>query len=353
MKSKRNTSWNISVFALLFAVLAFVSIGCASADMIYVPEGGNQTIQQAVDNATAGDTIYVHNREYVEHVIISKDNISIIGENAENTIINSGGSGIAVLLNGTKNVTVSNFTLSNDASSWFADVVYNYSKFAPAAYDSLLPANYSIVAQAIDAKASPRQVWLQLSNDSGKLDEIFVSAGEVFKLVYGSNNTTILNATIESIFVGHDSGYIILSHTYLYDDGITVLSDARLVLAVGGVTPVLYTKGGVDWKLEEGYTLTVGDVDSEVAPRQVWLRLSKNNVVLDEQIFSWGDLYSYYNNGSLVLNATSEGIFSSGDLWAAGFSQIKQYNETTQILVLNESFYLFKNADVSGKNNWS
>ncbi|RLG26637.1 hypothetical protein DRN76_01185, partial [Methanosarcinales archaeon] len=59
MKNKRNGFWKISVFAILFAVLAFISIGCASADTIYVPEGGNQTIQQAVDNATAGDTITV------------------------------------------------------------------------------------------------------------------------------------------------------------------------------------------------------------------------------------------------------------------------------------------------------
>ncbi|NMG83410.1 MAG: hypothetical protein GIS02_04305 [Methanosarcinales archaeon] len=88
-------------------------------------------------------------------------------------------------------------------------------------------------------------------------------------------------------------------------------------------------------------------------PRQVWLRLSKNNIVLDEQILYWGDLYSYYKNGYLVLNATSDGIFSSGGLWAASFSQINQYNETTHDSVLNESFYLFKNADVSGKNNWS
>ncbi|RZN13971.1 MAG: hypothetical protein EF812_06620 [Methanosarcinales archaeon] len=57
MKSKRNRSWKISVFALLFAALAVISIGCASADTIYVPKEGNQTIQQAVNNASEGDTI--------------------------------------------------------------------------------------------------------------------------------------------------------------------------------------------------------------------------------------------------------------------------------------------------------
>ncbi|RZN14933.1 MAG: hypothetical protein EF812_04055 [Methanosarcinales archaeon] len=61
MKSKTNISWKISVFALLFAVLVVISIGCASADTIYVLEEGNQTIQQAVNNAPSGDTIIVRN----------------------------------------------------------------------------------------------------------------------------------------------------------------------------------------------------------------------------------------------------------------------------------------------------
>ncbi|RZN15647.1 MAG: hypothetical protein EF812_01810, partial [Methanosarcinales archaeon] len=313
MKGKRNGFWKISVFALLFAVLAVISIGCASADTIYVPEGGNQTIQQAVDNATSGDTVYVHAGEYVEHVVISKDNISVIGQDAESTIINSGGSGVALFLNGTKNVTVSNFMLLSDSVAWFAEVAYNYSKLGPGAFDSPLPANYSLVAQSIDAKASPQQAWLVLSNGGNKV----VSVGETFEMGSGR-----LKATVESIFAGHGTSYVILNHTYLYSGGVPVLSDARLILVLGGETPVLYTKGGADWQLEEGYTLTVGDVDAELGPKQLWLRLSKNSVVLEERVLFEGESYSYYKNGYLVLSAQSNKLFSSGKLWAASFSSI-------------------------------
>ncbi|NMG82579.1 MAG: hypothetical protein GIS02_00005 [Methanosarcinales archaeon] len=353
MKSKRNGFWKISVFAILFAVLAFISIGFASADTIYVPEGGNLTIQQAVDNATEGDTIYVHAGEYVEHVVISKDNISVIGERAETTTINNGGSGVAVLLNSTKNVTVSNFTLLNDPAAWFAEFAYNYSKLVPAAYDSPLPANYSLVAQSIDAKASPRQVWLVLSNDSGTFDDIIVGVGETFESTYWSSDTTRVSGTVESIFLSATADYVILNHTYLYSGGVPVLSDARLILVVGGETPVLYTCGGIDWQLEEGYTFTVGDVGAKPGLRQLWLRLNKNGVVLEEQVLSEGESYSYYKNGCLILSAQLDKLFSSGELWAASFSSIYQHSETTHNLLLNESFYLFKNADVSSKKNWS
>ncbi|CAD6492037.1 MAG: hypothetical protein CHKLHMKO_00221 [Candidatus Argoarchaeum ethanivorans] len=56
MKSKRNVFRKISMFALLFAVLAFISIGCASADIIYVPTD-YLAIQQAIDAASLGDMI--------------------------------------------------------------------------------------------------------------------------------------------------------------------------------------------------------------------------------------------------------------------------------------------------------
>jgi len=39
-----------------FATLAFISVGCASAATVYVPDD-HEKIQWAVDNASVGDTI--------------------------------------------------------------------------------------------------------------------------------------------------------------------------------------------------------------------------------------------------------------------------------------------------------
>ena len=54
------------------------------------------SIQEAIDNANEGDTIYVHSGVYSEKLTISKNSLKIIGENKENTIINGAGDGFLV-----------------------------------------------------------------------------------------------------------------------------------------------------------------------------------------------------------------------------------------------------------------
>ena len=59
------------IFAVLFVVLAFVSIGIASAATIYVPDDYS-TIHEAVDAASAGDTIIVRDGTYDKNIKMNK-----------------------------------------------------------------------------------------------------------------------------------------------------------------------------------------------------------------------------------------------------------------------------------------
>ncbi|RZB28793.1 MAG: hypothetical protein AEth_01795 [Candidatus Argoarchaeum ethanivorans] len=116
MKNKRNIFWNVSVFALLFAALAVISIGCASADTIYVPEEGNQTIQQAVNNASEGDTIIVRDA-YTgtkENIDVTVAYLTIQSENGSaNCIVNALNSNDHVFDVQQNYVNVTGFTVEN------------------------------------------------------------------------------------------------------------------------------------------------------------------------------------------------------------------------------------------------
>jgi len=73
---------------------------------------GNYTIiQDAIDNATDGDTVFVYSGSYYENVLINKS-ISLIGENKSNTII-EGRKKRDVINIVASNVLVQNFLLNN------------------------------------------------------------------------------------------------------------------------------------------------------------------------------------------------------------------------------------------------
>ena len=108
----------------LFLILSFVSVVVpevkvveAESNTIVVPED-YFTIQEAVDNAAEGDTVFVRKGYYFESVLINKS-LSLIGEAAESTIIRGD-----YRLNGTivlvrhDNVNVTGFTIQAPSRTW-------------------------------------------------------------------------------------------------------------------------------------------------------------------------------------------------------------------------------------------
>ena len=66
--------------------------GIIDGSILYVGGSGpgNYThIQDAIDNATNGDTVYVYNGVYLENVVINKS-LNIVGQNKTTTIIDGG-----------------------------------------------------------------------------------------------------------------------------------------------------------------------------------------------------------------------------------------------------------------------
>jgi len=80
----------------------------ASAGTIYVP-ADYPTIQEAIDNANEGDTVFVYNRTYYERIVVNKS-ISLVGENRDFTIIDANGTGSGISIRANK-VRVTGFTI--------------------------------------------------------------------------------------------------------------------------------------------------------------------------------------------------------------------------------------------------
>ena len=78
--------------------------------------GGNySSIQDAIDNASNGDTVFVYNGTYFENVVIDKT-INLIGLGRNNTIINGDGFWDVITLNQDM-INISHFTITTNNSN--------------------------------------------------------------------------------------------------------------------------------------------------------------------------------------------------------------------------------------------
>ena len=86
--------------------------------ILYVGGSGSNNyskIQDAINDANNGDTIFVYNGTYYENLVINKS-INLIGEERNATIIDGNNSGDVVYINA-DNVSISNFTIRNSGDS--------------------------------------------------------------------------------------------------------------------------------------------------------------------------------------------------------------------------------------------
>jgi len=114
----------IVIFLILFSSCILVNAEnklIASGETIFVDddEGADYTkIQDAVDNASDGDTIFVYNGRYFEENITIDKSINLIGENKHSTIIDGckGNNTVKII---SENVVLSGFTITNSSNkSW-------------------------------------------------------------------------------------------------------------------------------------------------------------------------------------------------------------------------------------------
>ena len=228
------------VILCILAVIPEVSIAKAEARTIVVPDD-YASIQEAIDNAVDGDTIFVKSGTYHENVVVNKS-LSLVGENVDTTIIDGNppeGYRIPIKIQ-CDNVSVSGFKLlygyagitvdevkfcsisgnriaGNQhgillVGTSFSNVTENYfEQIGLSSAIQLSYSNYNLVAgNYIDNCTEGIQIW-QYSTNNTVMENTITNCDDVaIRLQYADNNIIARNdvsnsGTGTSIYVANNN----------------------------------------------------------------------------------------------------------------------------------------------------
>ena len=117
----RSIIFGFILILLFLSIITFASsINVSTNNTIYVDDDGDADftrIQDAIDNSSDGDTIFVFNGTYNENIRINKT-IDLIGENKISTVIDAQNNGDIISIS-SDNVYISGFTILNSGKSEF------------------------------------------------------------------------------------------------------------------------------------------------------------------------------------------------------------------------------------------
>lgn len=166
-------------------------------------------VQDAINNASSGDTVYVYNGIYYEHIIIDKS-INLKGENKYNTILDGSKKGIVVNIS-KDNVDIANITIRRSGTTWrHSGVLFNGVR------------NCRI--HDIVCRNNEYSIKLISSDDNIISNNIVRNNLQGISLEHSSNNEIINNSIYDNagpgIWLRFDSNYNLIYSCNLTNEGI-------------------------------------------------------------------------------------------------------------------------------------
>jgi parallel beta-helix repeat protein len=309
-------------------VVSIVLISTLCATLTTVPEiaeatthyvggigPGNYTrIQDAIDNASDGDTVYVFSGTYQENVIVNKT-LNLTGEDKGTTIIDGGG--IGVVVNVTSDwVNVTGFTATNSGPDFYdAGIGLNQVHYCRV-HDNNLPNNFAGVTLYFSSNST-------ITNNTASGNPL----GDVF--LETSTNNIIANNTLDTarIFLYRNSdNNIIIKNTMVSNWGDIILdfSDNNMIanntiLGGSGLDVFHSNNNTISNNTIEGTTWgmnLIGSHNSTIAGNSisetlcgVYLQNSNQNAITDNVILNntQGMFLERSDNGTVANNVVTTG----------------------------------------------
>lgn len=238
--------------AVLFEVASVAFLGGSSRAVfgsggVIVVEAG-QSIAQAVNRASVGDTIFVKNGHYSESSIVVGKSVSIVGESAESTVVDGGTTAQVLFQVVASNVLIENFTLQNTSTGPFVQApavrVYGASGV------TVLNVTVLSAAVGIEIRSSNSTEIAYCTISESSSAGIYLRESSVDNIVVGS---TVANCTRGIVFADTASQF-----NRIYHDNFD--NNTQQVSSFGGVNYFDdgYPSGGNYWSDYLGVDLKSG-----------------------------------------------------------------------------------------------
>jgi nitrous oxidase accessory protein len=188
------------------------TMGTIEKNTTFTPASSTSYIQDLIDNASDGDTIYIPSGTYYENIVINKS-ISLIGEDKNTTIIDGFGNGHTVyyvVYVSANNVTVSGFTIQDSGNSLTLGI--------------LIRSNYNTISKNIINAISRYGIRLIESHCNIITNNIILKNDIGISLTFSGNNAltgnSILNSHEYAIYLSYACSNNIISYNNISNNDI-------------------------------------------------------------------------------------------------------------------------------------
>jgi len=209
-----------------------------------------------------------------------------------------------------------------------------------------LSENYSIAANDVSPGGDKARIVILKSGtvvgEALLTEELRASVDSYSYYSYVKNGTEIINVTLKAAFRGCASNVVELAEVYQRSEvgGSILINNASHLFKSAD-------PAGIPWYLADGYVLAMKDVGFNDV--EVWLELSKNGVVVEEEILNEDSASMFvYTSGTGSVTCMVDCVFRGCEANAVKLVNISQYSDVNGTALIVDESHFYRSADPDG-----
>ena len=224
--------------------------------------GNYSKIQDAIDDASDGDTIFVYSGTYYENIVINKS-INLIGENAKTTIIDGMKKGNVIYVCG-NGVHIGNFTIQHGGGGWPGAGIFIYSSDNVISNNIIRHNGEGIIIMDLVSKhnkirkntvVNNTEIGIHIFNAEGNIikeNNVLCNGDDGITIADAGSNTIEKNVLADTIYLGRAHRNIVKDNSFS-EGGIRIWysSNNKLINNTINGKPIVYLEDKTDVEIDE------------------------------------------------------------------------------------------------------